>query len=92
MMSSDIRMHTDLLDTMCELIVDCPHSTPKWTDSGVIVLRNQNIKNGRLNLSEPSYTDEVHFQLRIRRAEPQAGDIVITREAPMGGMHDTKRR
>ena len=69
---------------MCEAVVDCPHSTPVWTDSGYVVLRNQNIKNGRLDLSAPSYTDEEHFKQRVRRMAPRAGDIVITREAPMG--------
>jgi type I restriction enzyme S subunit len=65
-------------------VVDCPHSTPKWTDSGIIVLRNQNIKNGVLDLSNPSFTNEEDYQKRVKRAIPQAGDIVITREAPMG--------
>jgi len=52
--------------------------------SGYVVLRNQNIKDGRLDLSEPSFTDEEHFKQRIRRMAPRPGDIVITREAPMG--------
>jgi len=47
-------------------------------------LRNQNIRNGRLDISEPSFTDEEHFKHRIRRMAPRPGDIVITREAPMG--------
>ena len=72
------------LRSLCLLVVDCPHATPKWTDSGVVVLRNKNIKGGRLDLSSPSFTDEVHYQGRIRRAAPQGGDIVMTREAPMG--------
>ncbi|RAU16447.1 restriction endonuclease subunit S [Nitrincola tibetensis] len=75
---------TTSLEEMCELVVDCPHSTPKWTDSGVIVLRNQNIRDGQLDLSSPSYTDEAGFESRIKRAVPQVGDIVFTREAPMG--------
>ena len=66
------------------MVVDCPHSTPAWTESGHIVLRNQNIRNGRLDLSAPSFTDAEHFAQRNRRAIPTAGDIVITREAPMG--------
>lgn len=69
---------------LCELVVDCPHSTPTWTDSGKIVIRNQYIKNGRIDFSAPSYTDEEHFLQRIKRAKPQPGDIVITREAPIG--------
>jgi type I restriction enzyme S subunit len=72
------------LNAICSLIVDCPHSTPAWTDSGYLVLRNQNIKNGKLDLSNPSFTDENHFNARNRRAKPSFGDIVITREAPMG--------
>jgi len=75
---------SQLLESLCALIVDCPHSTPLWTDSGFIVLRNQNIKNGRLDLSAPSFTDAEHFADRNRRAKPTVGDIVITREAPMG--------
>lgn len=75
---------TRTLDSLCSLIVDCPHSTPVWTDSGFVVLRNQNIKNGRLDLSSPSFTDAAHFAGRNRRAKPTIGDLVITREAPMG--------
>lgn len=77
-------LKTESLASMCEAVIDCSHSTPVWTKSGYIVLRNQNIKDGRLDLSEPSYTDEEHFKQRIRRIAPRPGDIVITREAPMG--------
>lgn len=72
------------LESLCELVVDCPHSTPVWTSAGVLVLRSHNIRNGRLDLSDPSFTDEENYKLRSRRAELQAGDLVITREAPMG--------
>ena len=81
-MSFEVAEHS--LKSLCLLVVDCPHATPKWTDSGVVVLRNQNIKGGRLDLSSPSFTDEEHYQGRVRRAAPQGGDIVMTREAPMG--------
>jgi len=79
-----MKSETNTLENMCELVVDCPHFTPKWTDDGLIVLRNQNIKGGILDLSNPSYTNEGDFQKRIKRAAPQVGDIVFTREAPMG--------
>ncbi|MGE3320196.1 MAG: restriction endonuclease subunit S [Candidatus Berkiella sp.] len=81
-MSFDVIENT--LDSICLLVVDCPHSTPVWTESGVVVLRNQNIKNGRLDLTTPSYTDEEHYKSRTKRAILTEGDIVITREAPMG--------
>ena len=72
------------LEEVCELIVDCPHSTPPWTDSGYLVIRNQNIRNGRLDLSQKSYTNQIGYEHRIRRAKPRAGDLIFTREAPMG--------
>lgn len=81
-MASDLPEQS-LVD-LCSAVVDCPHSTPIWTESGFIVLRNQDIKGGRLDLSSPSFTDETHYLARIKRAAPTAGDIVITREAPMG--------
>jgi type I restriction enzyme S subunit len=78
------NLNTNTLESMCELIVDCPHSTPEWTDNGFIVTRNQNIKNGVLDLSSPSFTHKDDYLKRIKRATPQTGDIIFTREAPMG--------
>ena len=72
------------LGDLCDDVVDCHHSTPVWTRDGVIVLRSKNIRNGRLDLSEPSYTSEGEYTQRTRRAIPRPGDLVITREAPMG--------
>lgn len=77
-------METKTIRELCDIVVDCPHSTPKWTTSGKIVIRNNNIKKGRIDFSSPSYTDDEHFNLRVKRAIPRFGDIIITREAPMG--------
>ncbi len=79
-----IRVNDVPLRSLCEAIVDCPHSTPAWTPDGVVVLRSKNIRNGRLDLSEPSYTSERDYAQRTKRATPRTGDLVITREAPMG--------
>lgn len=72
------------LKELCLSITDCPHSTPKWSEEGMIVIRNFNIKNGELDLSSPSYTDHGSYLGRNKRATPEPGDIIITREAPMG--------
>ncbi|MEE7535991.1 restriction endonuclease subunit S, partial [Klebsiella huaxiensis] len=72
------------LDEITTLIIDCPHSTPEWTDSGAIVLRSNNIRNGALDLANPSFTTEEGYLDRIKRAIPTEDDIVLTREAPMG--------
>ncbi|MBU3724760.1 MAG: restriction endonuclease subunit S [Burkholderiaceae bacterium] len=76
--------HARKLQDLCISITDCHHSTPVWRDWGKIVVRNFNIKNGKLDLSSPSYTDEATFNERISRAKPEPGDLIITREAPMG--------
>ena len=78
------------LSQLCEQIADCPHSTALWTDSGVIVLRNQNIRDGRLVLSSPSYTDEAHFEQRSRRARLKAGDALATNNSAVQAMGDAK--
>ncbi|MEY2150920.1 restriction endonuclease subunit S [Rhodanobacter sp. 115] len=72
------------LESLCAAITDCHHSTPNWTDAGWIVVRSENIKNGKISLDSPSYTDEASFRERIARSVPQPGDLIITREAPMG--------
>ena len=59
---------TTTLEEMCELIVDCPHFTPEWTEAGYIVIRNQQIRNGRLDLTQRSFTHETDFKRRIKRA------------------------
>ena len=76
--------NTKSLIDLCDSITDCHHSTPKWTNEGKLVIRNFNIKNGKLQLNDLSYTDEENFEERIRRKRPQEGDLIITREAPMG--------
>ena len=77
-------MEYKTIKELCDLVVDCPHSTPKWTEHGKIVIRNNNIKNGKIDFTSPSFTDDEHFAQRIKRAVPKAGDVIITREAPMG--------
>lgn len=72
------------LEDLCSDVIDCPHSTPIWKDSGVRVVRNFNLKNGRLDFSDGYFVDEETYIERIKRACPEEGDIIISREAPMG--------
>ncbi len=72
------------LKDLCSSIIDCPHSTPRFTDKGVLVIRTPNVRRGTLSLSEPSFTSESEYNNRIEREIPQADDILFTREAPIG--------
>ena len=72
------------LQNLCVDIIDCPHSTPEWKKEGVRVVRNFNLKNGNIDFSDGYYVDEETYLNRNKRAIPEAGDIIISREAPMG--------
>lgn len=67
-------------------IFDCPHSTPKWTSGGYFVVRNYNLSEGRISKENPSFTDENNYRERIKRATPEIGNIILSREAPIGAI------
>lgn len=72
------------LNDLCTDIIDCPHSTPEWKNEGIRVVRNFNLRNGNLNFSDGYFVDEETYLERVKRAIPEEGDIIISREAPMG--------
>jgi type I restriction enzyme S subunit len=72
------------LGELCTNVIDCPHSTPKWLDDGITVIRNYNLNNGHFDFSKASFVDEATYLDRTKRAKPEPEDIVISREAPMG--------
>lgn len=72
------------LKDLCSDMIDCPHTTPEWKSSGVYVVRNFNLKSGRLDLSNGCFVDEETYISRTQRAVPEAGDIILSREAPVG--------
>lgn len=74
------------LVSVCKAIVDCPHSTPKWTDDGKLCLRTTNFRRGYLDLSERNYVSDDTFQTRISRLKPQAGDVLFSREGAILGI------
>jgi type I restriction enzyme S subunit len=70
---------------VCSLIVDCKNRTPPVVDGGgFAVVRTPNVRNGKFVREELRFTDEQSFRVWTARAIPQIGDILITREAPLG--------
>ncbi len=67
-------------------IIDCPHSTPKWTSEGIFAVRNFNLSNGRIVKEKVSYVSRKTFEERTKRAMPQKGDCILSREAPIGSV------
>lgn len=78
------RLTINKLSTLCSDIIDCSHSTPVWRDRGIRVIRNFNLNEGSLDFSKGFFVDEKTYLERTKRAVPEAEDIVISREAPMG--------
>ena len=72
------------LQELCIDIIDCPHSTPNWKNEGIRVIRNFNLKDGNIDFTDGYFVDEATYIERTKRAVPEEGDIIISREAPMG--------
>jgi len=72
------------LQELCIDIIDCPHSTPNWKNEGIRVIRNFNLKDGNIDFIDGYFVDEATYIERTKRAVPEEGDIIISREAPMG--------
>lgn len=68
----------------CSDVVDCPHSTPHYQDQGVLVARTMYIKDGVFLETQASRVSEQQYHERIARLKPEAGDVIFTREAPVG--------
>jgi type I restriction enzyme, S subunit len=67
-------------------VVDCPHTTPKWTDHGEICIRTNQLRPRVLDLSEPRYVSPEAYLERIERLEPKADDILYSREGGILGI------
>jgi type I restriction enzyme, S subunit len=74
------------VESVCATIVDCPHSTPKWTPSGVICVRTTNFRAGSLDLAEVRYVSESTYKERTQRLEPSEGDVLYSREGGILGL------
>lgn len=74
------------IQEVCKNIVDCPHSTPKWTRDGYLCLRTTNFRRGYLDLSEPNYVSKDTFDTRNQRLIPMPGDVLYSREGAILGL------
>ena len=66
--------------------MDCPHSTPKWSDAGEICIRTTNFRPGFLDLTQVKYVSKETYESRIARLKPEPGDVVYSREGGILGI------
>lgn len=74
------------LNDVCELIVDCPHTTAPDEGTGYPLIRTPNVGRGRLLLDDVHRVSEKVYKERTQRATPRDGDLIFAREAPAGNV------
>lgn len=75
-----------VLNDICELIVDCPHSTAYDEGTGYPLVRTPNIGRGRIIYSGMHRVCEEVYNKRNARAIPQTNDLIFAREATAGNV------
>jgi type I restriction enzyme S subunit len=70
----------------CAAIVDCVNKTaPLATDiTPFKMLRTTNVRDGFIDIINCRFVSEETFSKWTRRQTPRAGDVILTREAPLG--------
>lgn len=86
LVKNESAWNNSTLEEIAASIVDCPHSTPKWTDEGVICVRTNQFRPGYLDLTSTRYVSAETYRERVQRLEPSPGDILYSREGGILGV------
>ena len=74
------------LSRVASHVVDCPHTTPKWTNQGVLCIKTNQVKAGYLDLTTPYFVSEDTYRVRVKRLEPEQNDVLYIREGGILGV------
>ncbi len=74
------------LSELCELAIDCVNKTAPVVDGPTPykMIRTTNVKGGFIDAKTVRYVTKDTFDKWTRRSRPQYGDVILTREAPVG--------
>jgi type I restriction enzyme S subunit len=74
------------IEEWCDSVIDCVNKTAPVVEyqTPFKMIRTTNVRNGRVDVSKVKYVTEETYKIWIRRQTPQTGDVILTREAPMG--------
>lgn len=74
------------IEDLCVSIVDCVNRTAPVVEGPTPyrMIRTTNVRNGFIDLSETRFVDEETYKKWTRRQVPMPGDVILTREAPLG--------
>lgn len=80
----DIKKRKNInLEKFIEILTDGKHGGVTFTQSGVLFIRNNNVLNGSLDISNPKYISNSE-SLESERAEVYCGDILLTTIGTIG--------
>ena len=69
----------------CHLVVDCHNKTAPYEEDGIFLVRTSNVRDGKLKTNDNiRFVSQKTYEYWSRRCFPESGDILFTREAPMG--------
>jgi len=77
-------IYSQKLSDISEFIIDCEHKTAPLVEQGIPSVRTTDLKNGRIILELCNRVSEETYKEWTNRLEPQPGDIILSREAPVG--------
>lgn len=71
---------------VCHSIIDCVNKTAPVVDyeTPYKMIRTSNVRNGRVNTFDVRYVTKETYEQWTRRGAPLNGDVILTREAPVG--------
>jgi len=74
------------IDKICSNIVDCVNKTAPIVEyeTPYKMIRTTNVRNYKVDISSVRYVEKETFDKWNRRLTPQRGDVILTREAPVG--------
>lgn len=72
------------LDSICLNIVDCEHKTAPTQETGIPSIRTTDIKKGVIDFNGANKVSVDTYKKWTQRLEPQAFDLILAREAPVG--------
>jgi type I restriction enzyme S subunit len=71
---------------LCESITDCVNKTAPLAEGRTpyCMVRTSNVRRGEIDVENVRYVDRSTYQAWTRRSKPEWGDVILTREAPLG--------
>ena len=81
-----MKRETYKLKQLCSEIVDCVNKTAPTSDAPTPykMLRTSDIREGKINLENLNCVTKEVYEKWTRRGKLQKGDVIFTREAPLG--------